>query len=82
MTTPEESVALGVQELDKEFPNGWRDRISQTMLDMHHANLCVLGQLFGAFGEAPYHLTNHPAFTCFDHSYDELDTAWRKELSK
>lgn len=47
-------VAAGVAWLDTHAP-GWTDKIDLTQLDLTHCHLCVMGQVYGDYWEAPFH---------------------------
>lgn len=56
MTTIEETaakaVAAGMVWLDENAP-GWRDKIDIEALDVADCQLCVLGQIYGDYSNAP-----------------------------
>ena len=53
MTDLSSNVSQGALFLDEQFP-GWHDRINTETLLMSSCALCVLGQLYGAYGRAVY----------------------------
>ena len=44
-------VQNGIKRLDAVGPADWRDRINLDTLDVHSLSDCVLGQVFGDYGE-------------------------------
>lgn len=50
--TVEQRVANGVELLDREVPDWWR-QISASELNIFSCTRCVLGQLFGVYSNAP-----------------------------
>lgn len=50
--TIEQRVAAGAAWLDENRP-GWLDRIFLNSLDVSDCALCVLGQVYGGWGNAP-----------------------------
>lgn len=46
-----EKVQNGIRVLDTHGPADWRERINLDTLDVHSLDDCVLGQVFGSYGE-------------------------------
>lgn len=57
--TIEQRVQAGVEWLDENRPS-WVEEIDLVELDMDSCNMCVLGQLFGNFWDAPISDTPPP----------------------
>lgn len=85
MTTPtiETRVALGIQWLDENHPDGkqWRDEVDPTTLDLASAYDCVLGQAFWAQANRKGYDSGYDyvfyAYT--DAAGSRLTTAWMIE---
>lgn len=80
----EERVAAGAAWLDKHRP-GWADAINLDQLDLADCTVCVLGQVYGDFWNAPLsdglpgEWTRRATEMGFadDHGrYTELNEAW------
>ena len=79
------AVREGAEILDS-YPalSGWRHRIDLDTLDLGHAQMCVLGQLYGDYAHAPNFMTVFAAFGGFLTSLDRgktLTNAWVDYLS-
>ena len=81
----ESSVAKGAAFLDKEADFDWRERIDVTTLDLGVADRCILGQLYGDYGDGVWMLGISDAtelgFTT-EYSYRVLTRYWKEELSR
>lgn len=51
----EDRVLKGIQLLDTKIP-GWRELVDFDKLDLLNANMCILGQVYGDFGQGVYEL--------------------------
>lgn len=79
-------VAAGIKLLDSKKP-GWRDLIEVDNLSLESCDVCVLGQVFGAYETGKYELdldnydTKELGFNT-DYSYSELTQAWKDALGE
>lgn len=48
-------VEDAIEALDKECGSAWRDCVDLDKLDMSDYHNCVLGQVYGSYGDAPKH---------------------------
>jgi hypothetical protein len=84
-----ERVAAGVAWLDAEVPDWWRD-IRLDRLEMASCTRCVLGQVFGEYGDAPLgDLFEQPLRLGFNVSlandfreFGELTAEWRRVIEE
>lgn len=83
-------VAAGAARLDEHIP-GWPARVDLDSLDLADCAQCVLGQLFGSYGQAPQELAGNAngRLYGFDRgvlyggpTYADLDDAWRRLILK
>jgi hypothetical protein len=98
MTAQEETkmnkgqVTRGAKRLTEHFgDDSWKGKIRVDELDMCSTNQCVLGQLFGSFGNGAdallgedrgYEDAIYYGFEVMNpRYYDELTEAWRKYLA-
>lgn len=47
----EENVRRGAALLDEKGVPGWREKVNPRQLDMNSHHKCVLGQIYGSYGE-------------------------------
>ena len=45
----EEEVTAGIALLDKQGPEGWRNKIDVETLDLAYIDKCILGQVYGNY---------------------------------
>lgn len=84
-----EAAARGASFLDGEVPN-WShpNRIDLDALRLASCKRCVLGQLFGEYGEGVDDLglsetdEDTLGFFAVDHEWADLTEAWRAEIRK
>jgi hypothetical protein len=60
LKTMNEQIDLVVSQLNKEYPN-WKDKICLDLFDMESMSQCILGQVFGYWGDGPEDLKDSPA---------------------
>ena len=89
----EKRVIRGVKFLDEHYP-GWLQEIDVDRLNLEHYSNCVLGQLYGDFGDGMYDLElseedieffgffipRHDP-TVFKQAYERLTLAWKDMLN-
>ena len=87
-------VDRGIALLDKHGPKDWRKKIDCDLLNLESCHNCVLGQLFGDYGDGLLTLqtrVNYGSHTVIDiygaaygfstvYSYEELTSQWRTVL--
>lgn len=92
MTDYAAKVAAGIKFLDSKAASGkisadWRKSIDLETLSLESCDVCVLGQLFGAYEDGKYTLgidnydTKALGFNT-DYSFNELTQAWKDALGK
>jgi hypothetical protein len=92
MTDYAAKVAAGIKFLDSKVASGkisadWREKIDLGTLSLESCDVCVLGQLFGAYEDGKYTLDidNYDAKAFgfnTDYSFAELTAAWKDALGK
>lgn len=86
----EERVELGAAWLDENRP-GWLDRIDLDTLSVEHCDLCILGQIYGDYCDAPDEAKyasigdatpsrdrGFNAYSGRDEEYEALTVEWRR----
>jgi hypothetical protein len=83
------AIRRGASLQDREGPAGWNQAIDKNRLDISERHSCVLGQLYGTYGEGKAVLAitaptgkygfNLPVGT---NDWDELNDEWRKFLTE
>lgn len=82
-------VAAGVELLDNHRPD-WRQEVNSDQLDVFDADTCILGQVFGDFGEGLTQLDlSILSIEVFRHGFNSinekentiLNELWREEIN-
>lgn len=79
-------VKAGIALLEENFGPNWVDSINPAMLTLSDSTYCVLGQLYGSYGNGRIELDIRS--TGFEYgfdaggdvSYGSLDRVWRAEI--
>jgi hypothetical protein len=85
-------VANGIALLDAKGPSGWRAKVNLDTLNMRSAYDCILGQVYGEYGDGLTEVFStayavmsdrwsHGFSARYHDDYDALTAAWREALS-
>ncbi len=73
-------VKTAAKDLDRLKP-GWASRINTERLDMGSVQQCILGQLYGTFGQGTVKVSVDRAYTR-PFLYDAAAKWWKREIRK
>jgi hypothetical protein len=83
---PIDAARAGAEFLDEEYPD-WQTMIDLNDLDMNDCTHCILGQMYGYYGDGLRALDVRAESTCklgFDTSqsdaYEDLGRGWHHEV--
>lgn len=85
---PAERVALGIEFLDREGPDGWINKLDLDRLDVASVDDCPLGQLYGSyyrgvdelFGPGQYDSASPYGFNMSEMPAPEITAEWLRQI--